>query len=186
MAQITIGSSTYDGYCDVAYADNYMAADASLHSRWAALDDNAKGRAIVSATRAFKALCWEAGDPPDVASGGDIVLEACAIMAAMVAAEPGLISGGAGAVNGQSGGQDVKRAKAGSAEVEFFDPLRTPDSRQSVEYGSAQALPDRVRALLDGADLLCQSSSRLKPYNAGRNAERCPGSCENGFSGPLS
>lgn len=186
MAQITIGSNQYDAYCDVAYADEYMAADASLHSAWAALNADAKGRAIISSSRYMASLCWAAGDPPTYASPGDDTQEACAILAAMIANEPDLISGSAGAVNGQSGGQDVRRAKAGSAEVEFFDPLRNPNSRSDQPYGSAASLPGRVRAVLNRNDLLCQGKTRFGPYNGGKNKERCPDSCENGFSAPLS
>ena len=185
MAQITIGSNQYDAYCDVAYADGYMAADAALYSAWAEFDADAKGRAIISASRYLAGLCWAAGDPPGYTDVDGDIQEACAVLAAMVASEPNLITGSAGAVNGQSGTQDVRRAQAGSAEVEFFDPLRSSVSRQEQSYGSAASLPGRVRAILNRNDLLCQGKTRYGPYNGGKNKERCPDSCENGFSEPL-
>ena len=186
MAQITIGSNNYDTFTDVPTADIYMAGDAALYEDWAALDDAAKGRAIISATRYFSALCWKAGDPPPFDDVPLAVIDACGIMAAMVASEPGLISGSSGSVNGQSGGQDVRRAEAGSASVEFFDPLRTPNSRTAVEYGSAASLPTRVSELLKAEDLLCSGKTRFGPYNGGKDKERCPDSCENGLTAPLS
>lgn len=114
MASITIGAASYSSFASVAEADEYLAADVQRYAGWAALDADAKARALVTASRYLAALDWADGvpsyDTPPAA-----VVEATALFAADIAAKPSLGSDA-------STGSNVKRVKGGSAEVEFFRP----------------------------------------------------------------
>ena len=188
MAVITLGTVDYDGFTTVAFADGFLAADAALHAVWAGADANTKSRSIISASRYFLDLCWEAGTPPAFDPLDADVQEACAVMAALIVQEPGLITGTSGAVNGQTGAQDVKRAKAGSAEVEFFDPIRKDRGRQDVLYAAESSLPGRVRGILSRNDLLCKKStaSIVAPFNGQDSENRCHDATEGGLTRPFS
>lgn len=54
---VTIGSRDYETYVDVAYADEYLDADATADA-WRAADDDAKGRGIVTGGRVLDRLNW--------------------------------------------------------------------------------------------------------------------------------
>lgn len=115
MPTITISGNNYPSYITVADADAYLAADFQRAAAWAALDPDVKGQLLVTATRLLQRLCWAAGAAPDV-DDPDLppaVAEATALMAADIANDPALGDSAATGTN-------VKRAKAGSAEVEFF------------------------------------------------------------------
>jgi hypothetical protein len=116
LAQVSINGNQYDVYADVAFADRYLAADASRADAWQALTaTGAKERALVSATRLLQRQTWNAGVAPDVAMPVEIVQEAASLLAADIAAAPGIGDSGSTASN-------VKSVGAGPARVEFFAP----------------------------------------------------------------
>lgn len=118
MPIITITGTDYPTYITVADADKYLAVDVQRADLWASRTELQKQRGIVSATRFLQALTWASGEAP--LTTDDPVLyplaEATALLAADFLATPALASGG-------GTGSNVKRAKAGSAEVEFFRPV---------------------------------------------------------------
>lgn len=61
---VTIGSEPYTSLLSLEDADNYLAAS-TLFSVWDALEDNAKGRFLVSATRLFDRLLWKGSKADD-------------------------------------------------------------------------------------------------------------------------
>jgi len=166
MADLNLSGNSYKSYASVAEADQYLAADAGQAVAWAARDDDAKARALISATRYMAGLAWINQDIPAYDAPGDAVRDVCAILAALVAEDPDLLDGASPASN-------VKRVKAGSAEVEFLGPT------------GARRIPDRLARMLEG---LLDTSTRSKvslPYNGGVGKSRCSGtSCENGLTGP--
>lgn len=58
MATVTIGSTTYDVYQDVASADEYFNAS-SRFDDWDSLTDDEKARALVSSTRLIDRQSWK-------------------------------------------------------------------------------------------------------------------------------
>ncbi len=117
MATITIGTVDYDSFISVADADAYLGGDISRATAWALLNDDGKGRALVSATRMLLALPWCATPPdPAVDPAPDVVQHVTAMLAADLAAKPKLFAEA-------SANSNIKRAKAGSAEIEFFSPV---------------------------------------------------------------
>lgn len=117
MAVITIGANDYDSFVSVADADIFLGADIMRATAWALLNDDAKARALISATRMLLALPWcdEAPDPA-VDPAPDVVQQVTAMLAADLAAKPKLFADA-------SANSNIKRAKAGSAEIEFFSPV---------------------------------------------------------------
>lgn len=117
MATITIGANDYDSFISVADADIYLAGDISRATAWALLNDDAKGRSLISATRMLLTLTWcDTAPDPSVDPAPAVVQEVTAMLAADLAAKPKLFADASGASN-------IKRAKAGPAEVEFFTPV---------------------------------------------------------------
>lgn len=117
MATVDIGSNSYEAFADADFADEYLAADILRADGWATLSDDNKGRALVSATRFLLALPWCAEAPSPSATDLDPAIpEVAAMLAADLAANPELF-------NDASGSSNIKRTKAGSAEVEFFSPV---------------------------------------------------------------
>lgn len=116
MAEITIGTGTYEAFISVEDADAYLAADISRALAWALLNDDAKGRALVSATRMLLAMPWCAELPDPAVPQPEPLPSVTAMLAADLAASPDLFADA-------SGNSNIKRAKAGSAEVEFFSPV---------------------------------------------------------------
>lgn len=117
MATVTIGAADYDAFEDIAGADAYLGGDILRATAWALLNDDAKGRALVSATRMLLALPW-CDTPPDPAvdPAPAVVQEVTAMLAADLAAKPKLFADA-------SGNSNIKSAKAGSAQIEFFSPV---------------------------------------------------------------
>ena len=130
MATVTINGETYETYADVATADTYLNADLALSAGWSALSTDDKGRALVGATRVFDTLDWKGkktsdsqpiewprtgidGVDPNVIP--DDIIAGNVTYAAQIGADPTI-------VNNQNSGNNQKRAKAGSAEIEYFSP----------------------------------------------------------------
>lgn len=116
MATITLGSNSYDVFEDVAGADAYLAGDIARAASWALVSTENKGRALISATRMMLALPWCEAPPDPADQQVSPIPEVAAMLAADLAANPALFADA-------SGNSNVKRAKAGSAEVEFFSPV---------------------------------------------------------------
>jgi hypothetical protein len=114
MATITIGGNDYGSFESVADATEYLGGDISRGAAWDALDPDTQGRALVSATRLLLRQSW-CGTVPDIDTPPQVVADATAIMAADLATKPKL-------ADGSPTGSNIKRAKAGSAEVEYFRP----------------------------------------------------------------
>ena len=134
---ITIGSTAFDVYMARLDADEYLGADYNRATGWAALANAAKDQAIVTATRRFNRLPWD-GTPTDVATPQplawprtgmaandgvavgttdfpDMLLIAFASYAYDLTATATLDSS-------LNSGSNQKRLKAGSVELEFFNP----------------------------------------------------------------
>lgn len=116
MPVITIGAKDYDSFIAVAGADDYLAADIARATGWASLADDAKGRALVSATRMLLTMPWCDATPDPAVDQPEPIPSVTAMLGADLAAKPKLFADA-------SGNSNVKRAKAGSAEVEFFAPV---------------------------------------------------------------
>lgn len=117
MPLVDVTGEEYGSYTTLDNADLYLAADAARAVVWATRTENEKGRGLVSATRTLQRLSWAAGSPPAIDVAPVAVQDATAMLAADILTSPEL-AGGASA-----GASNVKRAKAGSAEVEFFRPV---------------------------------------------------------------
>jgi len=113
MATVTISGTDYPSYSSVADADLYLAADAMRAVAWAARSTDEKGRGLVTATRLLQGLTWCSGTSPDIDTPGATVEAVTAQYAADILSDPELVT-----ATGAPG--EIKRAKAGSVEVEFF------------------------------------------------------------------
>lgn len=151
VTTVTIGGNPYNVYGDETEADLFMAADIELAAGWTALTGDQKPQGLVSATRLIDRQDWLGaiavdGQPLEwprtgltdkngtevvSASLPQFVENACIILAAMLAAKSTLQASA-------STGSNVKRVKAGPAEVEFFNSTLT----------SGAIFPARVQDLL--------------------------------------
>jgi hypothetical protein len=116
MATVPIGGEDYEAFADVAFADNYLAADVLRAGPWATRNADAKGRGLVSATRMLLTLPWCEDVPDPTVEQDSPIPEVTAELAADLLAKPRLFADASGNTN-------VKSAKAGSAQVEFFSPV---------------------------------------------------------------
>lgn len=138
MATITLGGNDYESFISVEDADAYLAGDIMRAAGWAALDDTAKQRALISATRMLLTLPWCADPAPAPADPQDEPLPSVtAMLAADLAAKPKLFADA-------SGDSNIKVAKAGSASVEFFAPVQ-----------GGPPIPRSLWDMLLNADLVC-------------------------------
>lgn len=168
MATVTIGVTDYPSYENVADADLYLAADVKRAAIWAARSTDDKGRGLVSATRLLQQISWCGGTVPDIDTPPDAVAQAAAMLAADGLAKPALFTSA-------SGNSNIKVAKAGSAQVEYFRPVDT-----------AAPLPADIWPLLTSAGLVgCppDPSPNDGPYASG-TYDGCgprPGECCDGW-----
>lgn len=137
MGTVTIGATDYDSFATVAVADAYLAADIIRAVPWALLNADAKGRALVSATRMMLALPWCATTPDPTVDQASPIPEVASMLAADLAAKPKLFADA-------SGNSNIKSAKAGSASIEFFSPV-----------DGGPPLPKALWDLLLNAGLVC-------------------------------
>lgn len=116
MSSVTIGGNAYPTYEDVADADLYLAADPSRSTAWLARTPDQKGQGLVSATRLLLAQSSWCSPPTDPATGiiPQPLADATALLAADILTKPALVSNPSGAAS------NLKRAKAGPVEVEYF------------------------------------------------------------------
>jgi hypothetical protein len=149
--------SEFEVYADVADADAYL--DAALHGQadWDALDDDAKARALVTATRTLDRQAWR-GEKTDPAQAlawprtgtGVAGVEDNAVPQGVVDASIELalaLAQGSEVQNEQNTGQKLQSIKAGSVALTYFRgadgvPVRFPLIVQEL-----------IRAYLAGAGL---------------------------------
>lgn len=137
MATVTIGATDYDAFEDIAGADEYLAGDIARATAWALLNDDSKGRALVSATRMMLSLSWCEEAPDPAVDQASPIPEVASMLAADLAAKPKLFADA-------SGNSNIKSAKAGSASIEFFSPV-----------DGGPPLPKALWDLLANAGLVC-------------------------------
>ena len=134
LTPIDINGTTYTAYASVAKADAALAVDPARMAAWAALGGDAKAIRLIAATHRLDLLNWrgqKAGGaaqanawprsglvyrdgtpvPPDAIPRE--IERATILLAGSIAATPAAADAG-------KSGFGLKRAKAGSAEVEFF------------------------------------------------------------------
>lgn len=182
MAEITLSGTAFPSYAAVADADAYLIPDPGYHALWADLDADAKGRALIAATRHLKGLRWQTGSAPETDAPVQSVIDATSLLAAMISQDAGVIGGTVISTSSEGTG-DVKRVKADTAEVEFFEKTEST----TAEVLGAKSLPDRVLVLLSGllfAPGAGRSSGGASPYDAG-TADYCSPVCESGLTGSL-
>lgn len=116
--KVTIGTHEFDALTTVEKAGVFLAGDVARAAGWALRQPDAQGRGIVSATRMMLALPWLEGKAPDPKADEQpaVIEEVAAMLAADLLAKPRLFADA-------SGNSNVKTAKAGSAQVEFFAPV---------------------------------------------------------------
>lgn len=114
MAEIEIGGNSYFSYATVDDADKYLVVIPGSES-WFLLDIEGKGRNLVAASTYLDTLPWsEACGTQEIRETKIGVINATILLANMIA------NGDTDFLGLETSGQDVKRLKAGSVEVENF------------------------------------------------------------------
>lgn len=156
MPEIVLNAFSYPSYATVAEADSYLAADVQRADDWAGTPPERKARALISATRLLGLQNWTAGAPPSTEGTIDPrVVMAAILLAADVAGNPALASG--------VENSNVKRVKAGSAEVEFFAPVKGG--------GLPPALKEVLGPLLGGSG--APKAHRAASYGVASGSDFC-------------
>ena len=114
MATVTIAGSDFTTYASVAEADAYLLANIDF-ATWDANADDAKGRFLVSATRLLDSQNWL----PAYDTFAERNAETNIVFAGNEIANY-LSNGGTEILGLEEKEADVKRLKAGSAEIENF------------------------------------------------------------------
>ena len=136
ITTLTINTIDYISYASQQEADDFLAVDPTRGAAWAALDDTTKQSHLVAATRRIDLFefsgektggesqlnAWSRtgatcnGDPVTVTDDVPIGIEnATILIAGTIAITPAVANQG-------SSGTNIKRVRAGTAEVEFFQP----------------------------------------------------------------
>lgn len=140
MAEVDIGVDTYSAFADLDTADLYIAADATLAEPWSVLDDDGKGRNIVTATRILIRQPWK--EAPSIDDPPAAVRDATCEFAGAIAAGYDLSTSPAASLQ-------VRRQKAGSVEVEYFRNIDGPGYRPPP---LPLAVWELIKPLLKSAD----------------------------------
>lgn len=117
MVTLTLGANDYEAFSSVEDADQYLAGDVQRAAGWALRDDAAKKRGLISATRMLLTLPWVLAVPDPAVVQDAPLPEITAQLAADLLTSPKLFSDASGQSN-------IKSVKAGSAQVDFFSPVR--------------------------------------------------------------
>lgn len=137
---VSVGDNDYSAFADIDFADEYLFADVQRAAPWSLKNDDAKGRGLVSATRVLQR--WLLPEyATDFTTTLEVIKEACSLFAADLLASPGK-------VNDASAQSNVKTARAGSAQVEFFSPVLV-----------ATPLPTAIWNMLAAAGVLSAGAS---------------------------
>ncbi len=117
MGTVTISGNSYNIYGTLADATEYLVARLD-GATWTSATDDTKSRALVQGTRLIQT--WLAGQGQDVdpASAVDEAIEHANYELAFALVVDSSIAGNASASN------NIRRTKAGSAEIEYFTPTR--------------------------------------------------------------
>lgn len=124
MPTVTIDSNDYTAYATVAEADEYLLADFDATTWRAEADEDAKARALVTASRLLgKVLCVDGTklEEVDEADIPDAIIHGVIVLAK-------LIHAGSTVTSSASTASNVRRQKAGSVEIEYFGPTVISDS----------------------------------------------------------
>jgi hypothetical protein len=114
MPQVSIGSDDYLSYADLDTADTYLAASVTV-AGWADATDDAKGRALVSATRLLDRQTWIEGYTTfDARAAVQAIVDACCELAGL------FIDGTTDVLTSSTTEQSTKSLKAGSVAIEYF------------------------------------------------------------------
>lgn len=131
MGSVTIGGNSYDVYGTNAGADAYLAARLDASS-WSGAAEDTQNRALVQATRLIRPYLAGRGYDLDPAAAVDAEIEnANYELAFALVVDPTI-------ADKTSTGSNIRRTKAGSAEIEYFRP----------EVGSR--FPSLVQTILNG------------------------------------
>lgn len=174
ITTITINTVGYTSYASLAEADDYLAVDPVRGAAWAALSVDERGARLVAATRRLDLLAWQGektggsaqvpqwprtgvtfpnGDPVPTDEVPQGVEDATILLAGSIELDAATAQAG-------DSGSNVKRTKAGSAEVEFF----RPQTGGPLQDATALAL---VVAFLEAAAL----GGELGPLATGTGAK---------------
>ena len=170
MASVTIGETEYPVYESVADADAYLTADPYRSLAWSTRTETGKAQGLGAATRLIASQPDWCSTPVDPASGTipQALADATAALAADILSKPAIISNPSGASN-------IKRAKAGSAEVEYFNPTLA---------AATPPLPSAVwQMLVNGGILGCAAAgdATADPYFGGMECQPRGGCWGGGF-----
>lgn len=124
MAMLEINGVISFSYSTIEYADDYLVFDPN-YAIWQALNNDDKARYLVSSTRYLDSLTWEEPWSTQGAREAESkIVQACVVIAFMIVQENAdFISTGTTA-------SGTKRLKAGSAEIEYFNPNAGGSLRQ--------------------------------------------------------
>jgi len=139
ITTITIETVDYTAYASVVQADALLNTDPVRETTWEALSTDEKGKRLVAATRRLNMLNWQGsktgGDDaqtnafprtgltyPDgsAVSTSEVpqeIEDACILLAGTIAISAAKAQAG-------TSGNEKKRLKAGSAEIEYFRPTK--------------------------------------------------------------
>lgn len=180
--QIEIGGTSYPAYVDLNAANAYMNASVNALT-WAALSDDEKGRAIVSAVRVIDAQNWkgeklEADNtlewPRTCLEGSAGTLPAPLVtaniqLAYYISQNPEIASAASGSTSGDA---QTKRLKAGSVEIEyFFNQLTSSQTIGSTIAGVLSPLADCLEGSGDISSVyggaFASGTDRASPFEHG-------------------
>ncbi|GGB00435.1 hypothetical protein GCM10011491_30800 [Brucella endophytica] len=173
--QVTISSTVYPAYVNVADADAFLNGSVNA-AAWIALSGDDKGRAIVTAVRLIDAQDWKGAktDPdnalawPRTCQADQTTLPAALVnvtiqLAFAITQNPELAGG---ASSGQGG---TKRLKAGSVEIEYFNTGILPSqSNASALWGILAPLAGCLASSGAGTSLVgafASGTTRQSPFS---------------------
>lgn len=114
MATVTISGNSYDVYASEAECVNWMTGRVG-GSTWLSAASDLRKQSLVTATRWLQGLSgWVDGEAPAVADAPAAVKNACCELAYALVVDP--------SAQTADTGNNKKRLKAGSAEIEYFRP----------------------------------------------------------------
>lgn len=116
MPMLEINGTEAFSYSTIEYADDYLVFDPN-YAVWQALSNEDKARYLVSSTRYLDSLVWEEPwSTQEAREAEPKIVQACVIIAFMI------VQGNADFISTGTTASGTKRLKAGSAEIEYFNP----------------------------------------------------------------
>jgi len=166
LSTITIAAVNYVSNASMVEANEFLAVDPVRAATWATLTDDEKGAKLVAATRRLNPLNWMGtktngeGTQPDAWPRTGVTYEdGTTVSTTEVPIEVGqatMFLAGSIAINATTaqtatGGSNKKRLKAGSAEIEYFAPVKGKALQDETAWGLVQQFMDRVTSASVGA-----------------------------------